>query len=189
MWKPSGFPDVTTATSSRFVSWNGHNRHQSLPRRGLKTRIRVSEVRSKNRKAPTWILRVLPCRPHFDTPWCARSRNNLSIERGIAAKILLPVSAKDIEPDDGIRSDTAVSPVPTVDVLGEWLVRPILVMVAHTVELQLPSGYREVYSCICVWDSVCPPDMRAYVELGVGLQRATGVVRSRYLQRIAELAF
>lgn len=56
----------------------------------------------------------------------ALSGDDLAVLGGVAAEVLGSVLSEDIEPDDGVRAESTVSPVPAGYVGGEWLVSPVL---------------------------------------------------------------
>lgn len=56
--------------------------------------------------------------------------DDLAVLGGVAAEVFGSVLSKDIEPDDGVRAESAVSPVPARHVGGEWLVSPVLIYVS-----------------------------------------------------------
>ena len=66
-----------------------------------------------SRRNDRWILGVLPSGTHFDSG--ARRSDDLSIFSGIAANIFLAILPNDIKPDNGVRAQPSMAPIPTCD--------------------------------------------------------------------------
>lgn len=78
------------------------------------------------------VLRVVAGWANLDST-AALSGDDLAVLGGVAAEVFGSVLSEDIEPDDGVRPESAVSPVPARHVGGEWLVSPVLIYVSTSV--------------------------------------------------------
>lgn len=76
------------------------------------------------------VLGVLAGWANLDGTRTTGSNNDLAVLGGVAAEVFGSVLSEDIEPNDGVRAESAMSPVPARHVGGEWLVSPVLVCVS-----------------------------------------------------------
>lgn len=76
------------------------------------------------------VLGVLAGWANLDAAITAPTGDDLAVLGGVAAEVLSSVLSEDIEPDDGVRAESAMSPVPAGHVGGEWLVSPVLMCVS-----------------------------------------------------------
>lgn len=72
------------------------------------------------------ILGVVSSWANLDGTVTTLGGNDLSVFSRVAAEIFGSILSKDIKPNDGVRAESAMSPVPAGHVGGEWFVAPVL---------------------------------------------------------------
>lgn len=118
------------------------------------------------------VLGVVAGWANLDGTVTALGGNDHAVLGRVAAEIFGSILSKDIKPDDGVRAESAVSPVPAGHVGGEWFVPPVLkyqyktvqtsrdtclIMVTNTGELEGSAKNGEVCNSIRIRHSISPP--------------------------------
>lgn len=112
------------------VSKNGMGRNINAEH-ALGTEVEVDVKTLGVARGDLWgVLGVLASWANLDGTGTALSGNDYAVLGGVAAEVLSSVLSENIEPNDGVWAESAVSPVPAGYVGGEWLVSPVLIYVS-----------------------------------------------------------
>lgn len=153
--RPNG-PDI-----SRGLDEDGPSRdirHQRLTITQVKVDLQALHGASRH---SGWICTVGTPRTSDDRLRCTAGLKHNAVLSHVAGKVLLTGEVKGVEPDDGVGAYVCMAPVPLRGAVNEWLVAPVLIVIANAVGEVQPGivAETEVDGRRGVRDGVRPANM------------------------------